>query len=97
VPRTKTSTVYSKLVGREIRESRLTAKLTQAALARRLDVSASYIANVEAGRANLTVGQLSAIAAALGAALMIKLPLIERELVTGSAAHAETGALISSP
>ncbi len=79
MPRTSTSEVYSTLVGHEIRQSRLAAALTQAELARRLNVSPSYISNVEAGRANLTVGQLALIANGLGAALNISLPIIERE------------------
>lgn len=55
--------------------------MTQAELAARIDASASYITNIEAGRANVTVGQLAHIADALGAGLTIDLPLIEDETI----------------
>jgi transcriptional regulator with XRE-family HTH domain len=45
--------------------------LTQATLAQRLGTSPSYIANLEAGRLNLTLGQLARIAGALDADLQI--------------------------
>ena len=52
--------------------------LTQAGVARRLKVSAPYIASVEAGRENLTIGQLAGIASALGVVLDITLALPDR-------------------
>ena len=64
MPKTKTSDVAVKMVGQSIRRARQSLGLTQAELARRLDVNASYITNVEAGRVNLTVGQLGAFAKA---------------------------------
>lgn len=69
----------SKVVGEEIRRSRLAAGLSQAEVARRLDVSGPYVANVEAGRANLTIGQMANIAAAMGAGLEIHFRNVERE------------------
>lgn len=81
MPRTTVSALASKVVGEEIRRSRLALGLSQAALARRLDVSPPYLAKVEAGRANLTVGQMAAIAEALGAGLEIRFPVLEREVV----------------
>ena len=83
MPRTSVSQVASKVVGGEIRRSRLELGLSQAELARRLDVTPPYITNVEAGRVNLTVvGQLANIASALGTALEIHLPVVERQAVT---------------
>lgn len=77
MPRTAASDLAAKVVGREVRRARAAASLTQAELARRLETSPSYVANLEAGRLNLTVGQLARIADALGADLRISLPLLE--------------------
>jgi transcriptional regulator with XRE-family HTH domain len=65
VPRTAVSDVHAKVVGRELKETRQALGLTQAVLAERLGVSASYISAVEAGRRNLTLGQLANIANAM--------------------------------
>jgi transcriptional regulator with XRE-family HTH domain len=65
MPRTAVSEVHAKVVGRELREARSALGLTQAEVARRLGVSRSYMAAVEAGRRNLTLGQLANIAAAM--------------------------------
>ena len=54
----------STVVGREIREASQALGLTQAEVAERLGVSSSYISAVEAGRRNLTLGQLANIATA---------------------------------
>ena len=48
-------------------------------MAARLDTSPTYITNVEAGRLNLTLGQLHAVAAAIGADLQAGLPLVTVE------------------
>jgi UDP-N-acetylglucosamine 1-carboxyvinyltransferase len=66
----------SKLVGDSIRSARHEAGLTQAELAERLGTTPAYITNVEAGRTNLTIGQLAHIADALGADLDVRLPLL---------------------
>jgi transcriptional regulator with XRE-family HTH domain len=55
----------AKVVGRELKDSRQALGLTQAEVAKRLGVSASYISAVEAGRRNLTLGQLANIANAM--------------------------------
>jgi len=65
MPRTAASEIHAKVVGRELRETRHALGLTQAQVAERLGVSASYIAAVEAGRRNLTLGQLANIANAM--------------------------------
>jgi transcriptional regulator with XRE-family HTH domain len=72
----------SKIVGEQIRASRLAVGLTQAEVARRLSVSPPYVANVEAGRTNLTLGQMTNIAAAMGVGLEIRFPSVERDLLT---------------
>jgi hypothetical protein len=65
VPRTAVSEIHAKVVGRELRGTRRALGLTQAEVAKRLGVSASYIAAVEAGGRNLTLGQLANIANAM--------------------------------
>jgi transcriptional regulator with XRE-family HTH domain len=77
VPKTAASDLAARLVGKEIRRARTEANITQADLARRLDATAPYVANVEAGRLNLTVGQLARFADALGTDLQIVMPQIE--------------------
>lgn len=65
MPRTAASEIHAKVLGRELRAARSSLGLTQAEVARRLDVSPSYLAAVEAGRRNLTLGQLANIANAM--------------------------------
>jgi transcriptional regulator with XRE-family HTH domain len=77
MPRTATSDLMAQIVGREIRQARIAAGLTQAQVAERLQTTPAYITNVEAGRVNLTLGQLSRVASALGADVRLSLPLIE--------------------
>lgn len=77
MPRTQTSDLAARLVGDEIRRARKAAGLTQTELARRLDLTVPYVSNVEAGRVNLTVGQLARFADALGSDLQLRLPPIE--------------------
>ena len=78
MPRTASSSVVSKAVGQQIAETRRARGITQAALGARLSASGPYVAKVESGRANLTLGQLAAFADALGAGLDVRMPLIER-------------------
>lgn len=82
MPRTVASDITARLVGGEIRRARKEAGLTQAEVAEHLATSPAYVTNVEAGRLNLTLGQLTRIAAALGATLDVKLPLVEAEPTT---------------
>jgi UDP-N-acetylglucosamine 1-carboxyvinyltransferase len=77
MPRTTRSDPAAKLVGQAIRQARNQTGLTQAQLARRLDTTTPYITNVEAGRTNLTVGQLASIADALNAVLDVNLRVVE--------------------
>lgn len=81
MPRTAQSQVAAKRVGEAVRSTRQRARLTQAQLAERMAVSAPYVANLEAGRENVTLGQLANIAAALGAGLDVSFPLPIREPV----------------
>lgn len=82
MPRTVASEITASLVGEEVRRARKAAGLTQAKVAERLATSPTYVTNVEAGRLNLTLGQLTRIASALGATLDVKLPLVEVEPTT---------------
>ena len=71
--RTRSSITASTIVGDEIRRARSERGLTQKALAERMSVSAPFIAQLESGRANPTVGQLGEIARALGAGMELHL------------------------
>jgi transcriptional regulator with XRE-family HTH domain len=79
MPRTAASDITARIVGQEVRRARKEAGLTQAEVAARLDTSPTYITNVEAGRLNLTLGQLTRVAAAIGADLRMSLPLVTVE------------------
>ena len=79
MPRTAASDITARIVGQEVRRARTAAGLTQAEVAARLDTSPTYITNVEAGRLNLTLGQLTRVAAAIGADLQVRLPLVTVE------------------
>jgi transcriptional regulator with XRE-family HTH domain len=81
MPRTHASEIAGQIVGQEIRRARADAGLSQAELARRLDISPSYISNLEAGRVNVTVGQLANIAGALGVAMDVHLRAVPRQRV----------------
>jgi len=81
MPRTHASSVAAKVIGQEIRRARLENELSQAALARRLGVSPSYVSNLEAGRLNVTVGQLANVASAMKVALDIHLRTVPREKI----------------
>ena len=85
MPRTAASEVSQRLVGEAVRRARITAGLTQAQLADRLSVSPAYVTNIEAGRTNLTIGQLGNIASALGAHVRIDLDLSETPALSAPA------------
>lgn len=76
MPRTAASDITARIVGEEVRRARKLAGLTQAEVAARLDTSPTYVTNVEAGRLNLTLGQLTRVASAIGADLQVSLPLV---------------------
>lgn len=79
MPQTSRSSIYAKRVGASIRAARQSAGLTQAGVAGRMGVSAPYIVAVEAGRANLTVGQLAAFAEAMQLGLEVAFPAVRSE------------------
>lgn len=78
MPVTATSEITAKAVGEEIRRARRELALTQREFAQRLGTSQAYIANVEAGRENLTLGKLAHLATTLGATLNIRLDVVPR-------------------
>jgi transcriptional regulator with XRE-family HTH domain len=79
MPRTVGSDITARIVGQEVRRARKAAGLTQAEVATRLDTSPTYVTNLEAGRLNLTLGQLTRVASAIGADVQVNLPLIAIE------------------
>jgi transcriptional regulator with XRE-family HTH domain len=66
VPRTQTSSLVNQLLGAQLREARVAVGRRQMDVAEDLGTTAAYLSNVEAGRVNLTVGQLHRIADAIG-------------------------------
>jgi transcriptional regulator with XRE-family HTH domain len=78
--RSAESDLAARLVGAEIKRARLEAGMGQARVAELIGASQSYVSNVEAGRENLTLGQLARIADALGSRLEIGLPAVTVEL-----------------
>ena len=75
MPKTASSEIASKNVGAEIRDTRRQLGLSQVEVARRLGVTSGYVASLEAGRYNLTLGQLMNIAAALRVTVEVKLTI----------------------
>ena len=73
MPRTTYSSVASKAAGRAIRNARRERGVTQVELATRMGASAPYVSGLEAGKGNLTIGQLWAVADALHVELHIEL------------------------
>jgi transcriptional regulator with XRE-family HTH domain len=73
MPRTAASDIGAALIGEEIRRARRAAGLTQSQVSERISATGPYISNVEAGRVNLTIGQLTRIVDALGCDLEINL------------------------
>jgi transcriptional regulator with XRE-family HTH domain len=66
VPRTASSSLANQLLGQALRTARKQAGQKQAEVADELGVTQAYICNLEAGRMNLTIGQLYKIADAIG-------------------------------
>lgn len=79
MPRTHRSDATSARVGLELRRARVEQGLSQAELARRMGVKPPYVAGLEAGTRNLTLGQLANIADALGRGLDITFPAVDAE------------------
>jgi transcriptional regulator with XRE-family HTH domain len=79
MPRTSPSAIASKVVGEQIRTTRKRLGLSQVAVADRLGVTGGYVASVEAGRYNLTLGQLTNFAAAMGVALDVRFSIPAEE------------------
>lgn len=79
MPRTAASDITARVVGQEVRRARKAAGLTQAEVADRLQTSPTYVTNLEAGRLNLTLGQLTRVASAIGADVRVNLPLVTIE------------------
>jgi len=79
MPRTHVSDATAARLGAEVRRARQDQNLTQVELARRMGVKPPYIAGVEAGARNLTLGQLANLADALGRGLDISFPVVAAE------------------
>jgi transcriptional regulator with XRE-family HTH domain len=59
--------------GEQLRAARLKAGLSQAGLGERLGLSQQYISSVEAGRENLTLATMLALARAIGHDLIVEM------------------------
>jgi transcriptional regulator with XRE-family HTH domain len=79
MPRTHTSDATSARLGIEVRRARVAQGLTQAEFARRMGVKPPYVASLEAGKRNVTLGQLANIADALQRGLDITFPAVVAE------------------
>lgn len=73
------SDATSARVGLEMRHARIEQGLSQAELARRMGVKPPFVAGLEAGTRNVTLGQLAKIADALGRGLDITFPVVSAE------------------
>jgi transcriptional regulator with XRE-family HTH domain len=78
------SDATSARVGLAMRRARVEQGLSQAELARRMGVKPPYVAALEAGRRNVTLGQLANIADALERGLDITFPAVDAEFRTRS-------------
>jgi transcriptional regulator with XRE-family HTH domain len=79
MPRTHTSNATSARLGIEVRRARVEQGLSQAEFARRMGVRPSYVASLEAGKRNVTLGQLANIADALDRGLDVTFPAVAAE------------------
>jgi transcriptional regulator with XRE-family HTH domain len=91
MPRTHVSDATAARLGAEVRRARQEQNLTQAELGRRMGVKPPYIAGLEAGTRNLTLGQLANIADALGRSLDISFPVVAAEYRQASKAQRIAG------
>lgn len=90
------SDATSARVGLEVRRARVEEGLTQAELARRMGVKPPYVASLEAGTRNLTLGQLANVADALQRGLDITFPSVSAEFRVRDEADRVTRAEASS-
>lgn len=74
--KTRKSAVHAQLVGSRIRETREAIGITQAELARRLEISPPAVAALESGRKNATIGTLAAVATAMQVGFDVSFPLL---------------------
>jgi transcriptional regulator with XRE-family HTH domain len=95
MPRTHMSDATSARLGLEVRRARMEEGLTQAELARRMGVKAPYVAGIEAGKRNVTLGQLANIADALQRGLDITFPSVAAEFLERG--HADVSAPAKAP
>jgi transcriptional regulator with XRE-family HTH domain len=79
MPRTHISDATSARLGIEVRRARIEQGLTQAEFARRMGVKPPYVASLEAGKRNVTLGQLANIADALDRGLDVTFPAVAAE------------------
>ena len=84
MPRTHMSGATSARLGLEVRRARVAEGLTQTELARRLGVKPPYVASLEAGNRNPTLGQLANLADALRRGLDVTFPSVEAEFRTST-------------
>lgn len=81
MPRTTSSAGANQYVGTQLRRRREAMQISQAELASRLEVSGAYVQKVEAGGANMTVGQLTRFAEALDSFVVLEIaPLPQSDL-----------------
>ena len=83
MPRTATSDIAAKMAGDGLRQARKNVGLTQAQVAREIGATPPYISNVEAGRVNLTLGQLFTLADAIGVQVELAFRAPEEEEMLG--------------
>lgn len=81
MPATASSEITARAVGEELRRARRQLGLTQREFAERLVTTQGYVANVEAGRENLTLGKLAQLVGGLGARLDIHIEVVPRATV----------------
>ena len=77
MPRTRISEIHAQLVGQRVQAARTDAGMTQQQMADRMGVKQPSVAAIEAGRTNPTLGQLAAIADALGSGLDVQFPAVK--------------------
>jgi transcriptional regulator with XRE-family HTH domain len=64
--------------GRNLREARIRAGLTQAQVAERTGLTQQYVSQIEAGRQNITLATMTALARVTGRNVKVLLPRARR-------------------